>query len=298
MLFVMSSSPSSQPLEPVSLVHVVETPENVVLQYKLAGPALRLGAFVVDLIIRVVIVLVFLFFAGLTFGRDLPSLTLAMTLVLVFFLDWVYFVVCEGFFKGRTIGKRMFGLRVIHVAGYPISLWEATIRNFVRAMDSAPFFLWIFGIYGIAWLSMLVCGKFRRLGDIVAQTIVIEERRVKVPREPIILEKISPLSMNEIGGWTPPASTMSVIEEFLSRRGVLSYQRGHGMAIGLARAIATKLDFRGPKESVEEYPMAFLAKVYATFHRVDDEVIEAVEAEIEEVQERPRSRKSSPVRAG
>ncbi|MCY2967079.1 MAG: RDD family protein [Planctomycetota bacterium] len=268
----MSPPGTSTALPRVSLEHVVETPENVVLTYQLAGPAARMGAFFIDFVIRIAIFAAFTFLAVMTLGRFLPALTVAMGLVLYFALDWLYFAICEGFFRGKTPGKHMYGLRVVHAAGYPISLWEAVVRNFVRAMDNAPFILFL-GSYGVCWLTMLTCGKFRRLGDMVAQTVVIEERRVRVPKEPIILEKIQPIPRNELGGWVPAPTTLALIEEFLGRRGVLNYVRGHSMAIGLARVLATRLDYKGPVSQVEEYPMAFLARVYATFYRVDDDVL-------------------------
>ena len=268
----MSVSPSPRSLPPITLDHVVETPENVVLTYKLAGPAVRLGAYLVDLLLRIALFLGISFAAAIGFGQYLPGLTLALLLVLIFALDWLYFSIGEGCFRGKTPGKHLFGLRVIHAGGYPISFWEGIVRNLVRAMDSVSF-------YGVGWLTMLAAGKFRRLGDLVAQTVVVEEKRVTVPREPIILEKIQPLSRNELGGWIPSAHTMALVEEFLSRRGVMTYSRGHTIAVGLARALAQRLVFRGSMRQVEEYPMAFLARVWATFHQLNDDGAE-VDAEL------------------
>jgi len=246
---------------------VIETPENVVLTYRLAGPAARLLAYLVDFAIRAAILIVMWLLAVIGYAAGLGGISIGMFLLLIFFIDWAYYGISEGFFRGKTIGKYVFGLRVIQEEGYPVTLWGALLRNIVRAGDSLPFYL-VFPSYGAGFVTMLAAGKFRRLGDLVARTVVIEERRVSVPREPIILEKIEALPRTELGGFVPAGQTLAVIEQFLGRRHVLTYRRGHAMAHVLAQALAKKLAYSGDPELVERYPMAFLARVYATFYRV------------------------------
>ena len=268
---VMPSAASIPPEPQTTLNHVVVTPENVVLSFQLAGPGSRLGAFLIDLVIRMGL-FGGAFFIAMAAGMFVTSLSMASLLVVYFALDWLYFTLCEGFFRGQTPGKKMFGLRVIHEAGYPISGWEATVRNFVRAMDAAPYLAGGnlgLGVYGVGWLAMLATGSFRRLGDVAGQTIVVQERRVTVPREPVILSKIEPLPRQELGRWIPPVSTLALIEEFLERRLVLDYARGHAMCRNLAKVLSQRLEFKGSQELVEHYPMAFVARVYATFHPVE-----------------------------
>lgn len=248
----------------VSTDLVIETPENVVLTYRLAGPCVRLPAYLLDFMIRTAVLFVAFMFmiAGGMIGSF--GISVGMYLILWFVIDWAYFGLSEGYFRGKTLGKHVFGLRVIQEEGYPITLWGAFLRNIVRAADSLSF-------YGVGFMTMIVAGKFRRLGDLVARTVVIEERRVSVPREPVILEKIEPLSRTELGGFVPSGQTLVLIEEFLSRRHVLTYRRGHAMAYLLARALAKRLNFTGDPHLVDRYPMAFLARVYATFYRPQDD---------------------------
>lgn len=263
----------------VSTDLVIETPENVVLTYRLAGPAARLLAYMLDFLLRAALLYVVYWLVSLGFAAGFAGISLGVFLLIVFFVDWAYYGVSEGFFRGKTIGKYIFGLRVIQEQGYPITLWGALLRNIIRAGDSMPFYV-AFPCYGAGFLTMLAAGKFRRLGDLVARTVVIEERRVSVPREPIILEKIEPLPRTELGGFVPAGQTLALIEQFLGRRHVLTYRRGHAMAYVLARALAKKLAYSGDPQLVDRYPMAFLARVYATFHQVreDDEINSAVEA--------------------
>jgi uncharacterized RDD family membrane protein YckC len=250
----------------VSTDLVIETPENVVLTYRLAGPAARLMAYLLDFLLRVALYFAMSMLASMGASVGLGGISIGMLILMSFFIDWAYYGISEGFFRGKTIGKFIFGLRVIQEQGYPITLWGALLRNIVRAADSMPFYF-----YGAGFLTMLAAGRFRRLGDLVARTVVIEERRVTVPREPIILEKIEPLPRTDLGGFVPSGQTLTLIEQFLGRRHVLTYRRGHAMAYILARALANKLSYSGDPQLVDRYPMAFLARVYATFYQVHED---------------------------
>ncbi len=262
----------------------IETPENVVLTYRLAGPAVRLLAYLLDFVFRAA--LLFAMYLAVIVGAlaGLGGISVGMFLLMIFFVDWAYYGISEGFFRGKTIGKFVFGLRVIQEEGYPVTLWGALLRNIVRAGDSMPFYF-IFPFYGAAFVTMLAAGRFRRLGDLVARTVVIEERRVTVPREPVILEKIEPLPRNEMGGYVPAGQTLALIEQFLGRRHVLTYRRGHAMAHVLARALSQKLAYSGDPLLVDRYPMAFLARVYATFYQVRE--ADDLEVDRSQAAERP-----------
>lgn len=243
---------------------VIETPENVILTYPLAGPAIRMAAYLIDFAIRAALT-----FGGvvvLSFASGLWSegVSTGLMLIMFFVINWGYYVFCEGFFQGKTPGKRVFSLRVIDEQGCPVSFWAAFLRNMIRSVDSIP-------MYGIGWISMLLGGQFRRLGDLAARTVVIEERLVALPREPLILERIQPLPRGEIGSFVPPSGTLALIEQFLGRRHVLTHQRGHEMAGVLARALAEKMNYTGDPKLVDQYPMAFLARVYVTCLRIRDE---------------------------
>lgn len=275
------SHPDAEPEAPsrVTTDLVIETPENVVLTYRLAGPAMRLMAYLLDFLFRIALIFGAAQVVGHLGAVVGSGLTTGVLLVLYFLVDWAYFGISEGYFRGKTIGKHLFGLRVIQEEGYPITFWGAQLRNIVRAADSLPMLLFVLPCYGVAFISMFVAGKFRRLGDLVARTVVVEERRVSVPREPVILAKIESLPRTEMGGFVPSSRTLALIEEFLSRRHVLTYRRGHAMAYVLARALAKRLAFTGDPHLIDRYPMAFLARVYATFHQVhdgegDDEVVD------------------------
>ena len=249
--------------EEIGLDLKIETPENVVLTYQLAGPAVRSAAYMVDFTVRAIVLVgisIALFIAQLV----IPGTATGIFFLVWFFMEWCYFIVAEGFFNGKTLGKHTFGLRVIHDRGHPLTLWGATLRNLLRAVDAIP-------LYGIGFVSMLLSRRCQRLGDLVAGTVVIAERRVVLPREPIILEKIEPISRQELGSYVPDRQTLTLIEDFLTRRHVLTHDRGHAMAAPVARALAERLNFSGDPDLPSQYPMAFLARVYVTFLRREDE---------------------------
>lgn len=279
----------------LNLDMVVETPENVLLSYQVAGPAARCLAFGLDSIIRTIILALVLIVA-LWSSRYLPGVTWGFVLVLMFALEWGYHVLSEGLFRGKTIGKDAMGLRVVQLEGYPITFWSAMQRNFMRAVDGVPLiaFLALTGhlpgetfalsvnlgeiwtillmmpVYGPALVSMLLTRRFQRLGDLVAGTVVISERQARLSREAVIISRIDPLSREEIGPFVPGPETLALIDEFLSRREELTYDRGHELCADFALALARRLEFQGDHYQLRDYPMAFLARVYVTFTRSEE----------------------------
>ena len=150
------------------------TPENVRFHYTLAGPGSRLAAWLVDL--SVVLLLVSLLgtvmgFAALWFG----SYALAVYGVASFVLFMGYWIVLEMRWQGRTLGKRLLGLRVVGELGLPLDFSQVLLRNLLRTVDLVP------GAAGVAVLFCALQRHHRRLGDLVAGTLVVRERRPPRP---------------------------------------------------------------------------------------------------------------------
>ncbi len=150
----------------------LETPEHIAFRYQLAGPARRAAAYVVDLLVRGLILFVAALVILLTSeatSRDLAGFEAGAMLLLFFALEWGYFVVFDVLADGASPGKKAFQLRVVHQDGRPITLPDSILRNLLRAADLLPMF------YAIGVVSMMLDKKFRRLGDFVAQTVVVYE---------------------------------------------------------------------------------------------------------------------------
>src|SRR5207244_5065892 len=72
-------------------------------------------------------------------------------------------------------GKRLLKSRVIKDSGRQITLFEALARNLLRVIDMLPSF------YLIGVITMLCNREQKRLGDLVAGTIVVHERSDEQP---------------------------------------------------------------------------------------------------------------------
>jgi hypothetical protein len=92
-----------------------------------------------------------------------------------FLLYWGYYSLFEALWNGQTPGKRLFKIRVIKDSGRQITLFEALARNLLRVIDMLPSF------YLVGVITMLCNKEQKRLGDLVAGTIVVHERSEEQP---------------------------------------------------------------------------------------------------------------------
>ncbi|MFN7966772.1 MAG: RDD family protein [Acidobacteriota bacterium] len=143
----------------------IETPEGVDLALRAASPAARSLAWLIDGMIR---------FALLMVASNLlaPLLGIGAFLIATFAVWWLYGVIFEVWLGGATPGKRALGLRVVHDDGTPVALGASVLRNLLRVADFLPF------AYGLGLITSLFHPRFKRLGDIVAGTLVVHVERV------------------------------------------------------------------------------------------------------------------------
>ena len=155
-------APPAPPAAPLDTRLRIETPEGIDLILRPASLVPRALAFTIDLAIRGLILgvmFVLLFTLG-QFGMGLGA-------ILMFLVTWWYMVLFEVFNQGRSPGKQMLGLRVVHDDGTPIG-WAASLtRNLLRFVDILPFG------YTLGIISCLNHPAFKRLGDIAAGTLVV-----------------------------------------------------------------------------------------------------------------------------
>jgi uncharacterized RDD family membrane protein YckC len=159
---------------------VIETPENVDLQRRLAGIGSRFAAGLLDsLLLAAAGILLFLLLALFVFGARASSLvatwddwasTVALTVLILFLfmVYWGYFVFFELWRNGQTPGKKYMKIRVVQEEGGAVTFSAIAIRNLLRAVD-------LLGFYGVAGITMFVTRKVQRLGDLAAGTVVISE---------------------------------------------------------------------------------------------------------------------------
>ncbi|HEY1101264.1 MAG TPA: RDD family protein, partial [Myxococcota bacterium] len=180
-----SSSSSSSSTTPA---FQVMTSERVPLRLPLAGIGERAIASSIDVIFIVLLLITLLFAYNLVrrgdLEQDVARATTTMLLVIgVLLLAGIvaFDVVADVFFAGRTPGKRLAGLRVVDARGRPPDLLTSLLRNLLRLVDMLPLG------YGVGVVTMFFTGT-RRLGDLVAGTVVVSER---VRGRPIVHELVT-----------------------------------------------------------------------------------------------------------
>lgn len=144
-------------------VRNITTPELIELKLHPAGILPRFIAFIIDICIRAVIMLI----SGLLLTPLGYHTGVAGYFLIIFLVEWFYPIFCEMLMRGATPGKLAVNLVTVHENGTPIGWSSSIIRNFLRTADFLPFG-YLFGA-----VSMLLHSEFRRLGDIVAGTIVV-----------------------------------------------------------------------------------------------------------------------------
>jgi uncharacterized RDD family membrane protein YckC len=151
---------------------LVLTPEKVVVERRFASLPARAIAHLVDLFLALSAAAgIGLVLAALGAGVG-PEAALALQALGSFFGLLAYFVLQEWLWRGQTLGKAALGLRVAMVDGTPVTFAAATYRNLVRFADMLP------AGYALGMAAMLANARAQRLGDLVADTVVVAEPRV------------------------------------------------------------------------------------------------------------------------
>lgn len=151
----------------------VVTSDHVVLRYDLAGAGNRGFAALVDFLLATLLTTGWVIgWTRLLDGAGAPLLGLVILTAGLF--GWSYFIVLEWLWNGQTVGKRVFGLRVINEDGSPARFLAVFVRNLVRVADFLPAF------YGLGLIAIVVSPRSQRLGDLAAGTFVVRARTPRV----------------------------------------------------------------------------------------------------------------------
>jgi uncharacterized RDD family membrane protein YckC len=198
----------------------IDTPEQVHLEFVLADIGSRFMAVFADMVIQFLAYLVLFIvdetaLGGAIFSR-LASYQLWIKAALIFLnfcIFWGYYAAFEALWNGQTPGKRWAGIRVIKETGRPINAFEALARNFLRIIDLLPFV----PPYAVGIVTMLLNSKNRRLGDFVAGTLVVHDK--KAQESDLFFntaEKTPEITVYQAGRLGVPE--VELIETFLARR--------------------------------------------------------------------------------
>jgi len=152
----------------------IQTPEGATFSLHLASPVLRGVAVFIDV------------FVMMALARALQALVMtllwvhadfamALFIFLNFLLSILYAILLEWFWHGQTLGKRLLRLRVMDARGRQLTFPQVVVRNLLRMIDSLPHFYLLGG--AVAFFAP----RGQRLGDMVADTVVVSIQRQKTP---------------------------------------------------------------------------------------------------------------------
>ena len=154
----------------IDTTSAVETPEGISLGLRAAGCMPRALAWLIDFGIRLGILVAIASVLGV-----LGATGQGIYLIALFVIFWFYPVLFEVLNNGRTPGKAALRLRVVRGNGTPIGWLSSFQRNLLRTVDMLPFF------YGFGLLACLIDKNSRRIGDWIADTLVVYVDAVKPP---------------------------------------------------------------------------------------------------------------------
>ena len=158
----------------------VEIPGGIELEAQVVGPVPRFLAFLIDFVIRSVLLFVAAI-ASLPFGE----LGFGFWFIFWFLIEWFYPVLFEVFRRGQTPGKKALGISVVNDDLTPVTFGTSLVRNLIRTADFLPF-CYLFGL-----ITMVSNARFQRLGDLAAGTLVISIRQTAKTAD---VSQITPLA--------------------------------------------------------------------------------------------------------
>ncbi len=259
----------------------IETPEQVELHLPIAGIGSRFLALMTDSLLQgaaiLALVLGFVLIvsavpkvlSGTTPSSSTGGKWIVAGIVLFYFLlYWGYYSLFEAFWNGQTPGKRLLKIRVIKDSGRQITWFEALARNLLRVVDMLPSF------YLIGVIAMLCNKEQKRLGDLVAGTIVVHERRDEQPlmshNSRTFTSALYPQPLEtgrEPGDVLLPADAvarldagdLNVIDTFFSRALDLDLERRAEIARRIAGRMSAKMQLPLPVDVAPERALESIA---------------------------------------
>jgi len=247
----------------------LQTPESVELEFLLAGIGNRSLALLIDYIVWGSMLFVFTMtvtifnelIAGIfkqIFGSQ-ANLWLSAIALMIFFLIYVgYFVFFEVIWQGQTPGKRYTKIRVIRDDGRRESIQQALLRALLRPFDD---------LLTIGFFLILLGKQEKRLGDIVAGTLVIQEEYLVAPNfqvssqgEEFVAELLETANIAQL-----KPDDFALIRDYLQRRKNISPKAKAELSLNLARQTRTIIDLKKLPPGLTAD--VFLEAVYLAYQR-------------------------------
>jgi uncharacterized RDD family membrane protein YckC len=228
----------------------VDTPEQIALEFPLAGIGSRFMAIALDTLIQFLLYLAGIFaMVGLSkLAPDLPvslkwlpdSWLPALLILFLFCVYWGYFAIFEIFWHGKTPGKHMAGIRVIKDTGRALNVYETIGRNLMRAIDWLPL------LYVVGIVTVMISRRNQRLGDFLVGSVVVHDKRnEELP--PVWSPTTEKVAFDpQLGKLSP--EELVLIETYLQRRLTLNFAARDAAAFQIASRITAKTGVQRPPD--------------------------------------------------
>lgn len=191
-----------------------------------------------------------------------------------------YPVLCELLMRGRSVGRLALGTRVVRDDGGPVHVRQSLLRAVMAMLE----------IWSTAGSLALTCAvldrKSRRLGDLLAGTIVIQERMAALePQRPDVPERLLPWAESADVGRLP-VTLLQDIRSFLPRAARINPESRLQLSRDLLRRT---LPFVAPAPPPGTAPEEFLAAVLAERSRRDEERLRRAQTRRQELADEVRA---------
>lgn len=173
-----------------------------------------------------------------------------------------YPVLTEMLMGGRSVGRLATGTRVVRLDGGPVHFRQSLLRALTAMIE-----IWSTS-GGLALVIALIDSRSRRLGDMLAGTMVIQERmRAPQPVRPSIPEGLEQWAATADVGRLP-LTLLQDIRSFLPRTGGLNPRSRREIALDLVQQAMPSVT---PPPPPGTDPELFLQAVLAERSRRDEE---------------------------
>ncbi len=241
---------------------IIHTPEHVQIPFSTAGIGTRALAKIIDFLCIGVFMfplsILGMLFSDIVYQDDIPSIFIAIIIFVISAIPLAYFTCTEYWMKGQTIGKRVMNLRVIRDNGQNPGFFSIFLRNLLQLADLFP------GFYLLGMVTIFIHRQEKRLGDIVAGTLVIDEQDKGQqelvfeysslylrPEEVAIFEQLVPIS----------GDRYLVLESFLLRRHQLHSEVRNELARQMVEILWPEI------QTAPGHEESFLEKIYIYLRR-------------------------------
>jgi uncharacterized RDD family membrane protein YckC len=239
------------------------TGEAVALDLRPAAFPSRLVAGLLDALLQLALLLL-LFLATAVAGAGSDAADSAIGVLVLVVVTIVYPVAFETALRGRTPGKAAMGLRVVRDDGGPIAFRQALVRGLAGAFLERPGVTFFFG----ALVSSLLHPAGKRIGDLLAGTLVLQER---VPARGGAVATMPP----PLAGWAAQLELSALPDElalqarsFVARSAELTDAAREDLGGRLVAAVLERVDPQPPPGTPG---WAVLAAVLAERRRRDEQ---------------------------